>query len=255
MKVMFLDRHWRIKAYSSLEESMGGLIHAATAIMASSSRCLDIAAANLANLSTPGYKTVATVRRTLSGSSLTFSEQLEQTRTQLDQGKLISTGRTFDIAVMGQGFLAVRAGDVVSYRRNGQFTRTRDNLLVTLDGGILQQASGGDLNVTAQRPEIVEDGTVLEEGRATGRIGLFSPADGEKVQSLDGASFDLGASPVTAESAAVRQGFLEASNVDTGNEMVTMMAALRQSEAGAKLVQTYDELLGKAFTTLGQSGR
>lgn len=234
---------------------MGGLIDAATAIMASSSRRLDVAATNVANLSTPGYKAVGITRRATSDAASTFAEQLEQTRAQLDQGKLISTGRTFDIAVMGQGFLAIRVGGAVSYTRNGQFTRTRDDLLVSPDGGILQQAGGGDLIVKAQSPEILEDGTVLEEERATGRIGLFAPADGEKVQSLDGASFDLGTSPVTAESAAVRQGFLEASNVDTGNEMVTMMAALRQSEAGAKLVQTYDELLGKAFTTLGQGGR
>lgn len=234
---------------------MGGLIEAATAIMASSARQLDATASNVANLNTPGFKAVGLSRPVPSASAPNFSDQLERSRIRLEQGKLISTGRSYDLAVMGQGFLAVRNGDAIAYIRNGQFARTRDNLLVSIEGGVLQQANGGDAIVSAQTPEILEDGTIIEEGRATGRIGLFEPAAGEPVSSFDGATFDLGTSPVAARSAAVRQGFLEASNVDTGNEMVTMMAALRQSEAGAKLIQTYDELLGKAFTALGQTGR
>jgi flagellar basal-body rod protein FlgG len=48
---------------------------------------------------------------------------------------------------------------------------------------------------------------------------------------------------------------IENSNVSVGDEMVTMMTALRQSEGGARLVQVYDDLLGRALSTLGQSGK
>jgi flagellar basal-body rod protein FlgG len=48
---------------------------------------------------------------------------------------------------------------------------------------------------------------------------------------------------------------VEASNVAMGEEMVTMMAALRQAENGARIVQLYDDLLGRAITTFGQGGR
>jgi len=52
-----------------------------------------------------------------------------------------------------------------------------------------------------------------------------------------------------------RQGMTENSNVEIGEEMVAMMATLRQSEGGARLVQVYDDLLGRALSTLGQSGK
>jgi flagellar basal-body rod protein FlgG len=48
---------------------------------------------------------------------------------------------------------------------------------------------------------------------------------------------------------------VEASNVSVGDEMVTMMASLRQAESGSRLVQTYDDLLGRAITTFGQGGQ
>ena len=37
--------------------------------------------------------------------------------------------------------------------------------------------------------------------------------------------------------------------------MVATMLALRQADAGSKLFQTYDDLLGRAITTLGEAGR
>ncbi|WCM29993.1 hypothetical protein NDN01_25485 [Sphingomonas sp. QA11] len=76
------------------------------------------------------------------------------------------------------------------------------------------------------------------------------------IEAIDGSLFRLGTGE--AEEVAdplVRQGMTEASNVSVGDEMVTMMAALRQAESGARLVQTYDDLLGRAITTFGQSGR
>jgi flagellar basal-body rod protein FlgG len=48
---------------------------------------------------------------------------------------------------------------------------------------------------------------------------------------------------------------IEASNVSLGDEMVAMMTALRQAESGARLAQLYDDLMGRAITTLGESKR
>ena len=48
---------------------------------------------------------------------------------------------------------------------------------------------------------------------------------------------------------------VESSNVSLGDEMVSTMAVMRQSEMGARLVQVYDDLLGRAITSFGQGGR
>ncbi len=48
---------------------------------------------------------------------------------------------------------------------------------------------------------------------------------------------------------------LESSNVSLGDEMIGMMGALRSADTGARLVQVYDDLMGKAISAFGQSAR
>jgi flagellar basal-body rod protein FlgG len=58
-----------------------------------------------------------------------------------------------------------------------------------------------------------------------------------------------------ATSVRLRQGMVEGSNVSLGSEMVTMMTAVREAESGARLLQVYDDLIGRAITTFGQGVR
>ena len=51
--------------------------------------------------------------------------------------------------------------------------------------------------------------------------------------------------------AVVRQGMLEASNVSLGDEMTHTMVAVLQAESAAKLIQLYDELMGRAASVFG----
>jgi flagellar basal-body rod protein FlgF len=53
----------------------------------------------------------------------------------------------------------------------------------------------------------------------------------------------------------VQQGAYEASNVTTGDEMVLMMEALRRAEAGQRVMNVYDDLLGRAVTSFGENVR
>jgi flagellar basal-body rod protein FlgF len=50
----------------------------------------------------------------------------------------------------------------------------------------------------------------------------------------------------------IRQGTLEASNVVNGADMVSIMESMRRAEVGQKLVHTYDDMLGRVISTLGQ---
>jgi flagellar basal body rod protein FlgG len=58
-----------------------------------------------------------------------------------------------------------------------------------------------------------------------------------------------------APSPSVRQGALESANVEMSEEVITMMAALRRAEAGARVVQAYDTLTGQALSTFGRVQR
>jgi flagellar basal-body rod protein FlgG len=128
--------------------------------------------------------------------------------------------------------------------------------LTTPLGHRLQQAGGGDIVVQDGRIEIAADGTILEDGRPVARIALYLPGNETELRPEGGSLFSFGAAePQEVGAPQLRQGALETSNVTLGDEMVSMMAALRQAESGARLVQVYDDLLGRAITTFGQGGR
>jgi flagellar basal-body rod protein FlgG len=177
-------------------------------------------------------------------------------RADLAQGKVSNTGNPLDLAIGSDGFFQLRNGDDLFYSRQGQFKLAADGTVVTPQGYALQQAGGGDLVLDGAGVNILADGTVLDGERPVGRIGVFSPSAGAAVQPLDGSLLRF-AGNVGEEVAEphLRQGMIEASNVSVGDEMVTMMASLRQAETGARLVQTYDDLLGRAITAFGQGGR
>lgn len=127
-----------------------------------------------------------------------------------------------------------------------------DGSVVNSQGFVLQ-SDGGDLILKVAAPEILQDGTVLENGLPIGRIAIHLPQDGEQLQPVSGSLFaDNGQNLRMMEAPVLRQGFVEASNVSMASEMVTMMAAMRQAETGAKIIQVYDDLLGRALTTFGQ---
>jgi flagellar basal-body rod protein FlgF len=235
---------------------MSGLIESATAILSVSERRLEVAAGNVANISTPGFKRKVGFSDLLQSNSPDVHQSLLSLRSDFAQGALVSTGNPLDLAISGDGFFQLRAGDRLIYSRQGQFRVGSDGAVVTPQGYVLQQAGSGDLVLDHAAVSILEDGTVLDHGAPVARIGLFSAADPQAMTPVGESHFAApGGIMENAQSAIVRQGMVEGSNVSLGDEMVSTMAVMRQSEMGARLVQVYDDLLGRAITSFGQGGR
>lgn len=236
---------------------MSGLIESATAILCASQRRLEVAAHNVANISTPGYKRQVGFSRLLASRVPGLEpEQAVAISRDFSPGKLGSTGNPLDVAIGGDGMFQLRAGDSLVYSRQGQFSLAEDGTVVTPQGYVLQQAGGGDLVLDRAAVTILEDGTVLDDGVPVARLGVYAAADPAALEAMGESYFTASAEGMAPVSGATfRQGMVESSNVEIGDEMVTMMASLRQSEIGARLVQTYDELLGRAISTFGQGGR
>jgi len=230
---------------------MSGLIESAAAILSASERRLEVAAHNVANVSTPGYKRSVGFSQILAAARESNTLPDIVARNDFAQGKLISSGNPLDLAVSGSGFFQVRAGDQLLYTRQGQFRRVENGTVVSAQGHVLQQAGGGDLVLENAAVQILGDGTVLDRGRPVGRVGLSAPAAGVTLNAVGESHFATGGVMEEVAEPMIRQGMVESSNVSMGDEMVTMMAAMRQAEGGARLVQVYDELMGRALTTLG----
>ena len=232
--------------------AMTGIIDSAAMAMSAASRKTEIAAINIANVSTPGFKRI--MRPPAADPTAGFTGALSRIRADLSSGKTIETGRRLDLAINGTGFFRLRVGDRILYSRQGGFSRAADGTLVTPQGYALQQAGGGDLVATGQDVTIQADGTVVDGDRPIGRIAAYQPSGDTSALPLDGSLFDVtdgGADEVATTS--LRPGALEASNVSLGDEMISTMAAMRDAETGAKLVQVYDDLMGKAIQTFGQT--
>jgi flagellar basal-body rod protein FlgG len=127
---------------------------------------------------------------------------------------------------------------------------------VNAQGLALQAADGGDLVFPNAAVTIQSDGLVMDGDHPIARIGVYQPPAGVQPKPIGGSLFTVPEDAVQeVASPQLRQGTLEGSNVALADEMVSMMDALRQAEGGARLVQTYDDLMGKAIATLGQGTR
>lgn len=231
---------------------MADLIESARAILSVSERRMEATANNVANLTTPGFKAQKLYSEVFSDVSTLAPRQSEAVRADLAQGKLTKTNNPLDLAIGGAGFFRLMSADgSLVYSRQGQFRRDGEGRLVNAQGMALQAADGGDIVLASPDAEIRTDGTLLVDGAAVARIGLFQPAEGTVPAPMSGSLFAFD-EPEEVREPQLHSGMVEASNVALADEMVALMEAMRSAEGGARLVQTYDELMGKAINTFGQ---
>lgn len=236
---------------------MAGLMDSATAILSSVERRLEVTAQNVANAATTGYK-----RQISFTDALGFAEgsgvSAGRTRHVADfgQGRLVESGSRLDLAIFGPGLFRLRDGDAFVYTRGGSFTLGEGGLLIDPAGRALQMDGGGDVEVHDPEFSVLPDGTLLEHGIPTGRIGLFEASDMAALSAIGGSLFAADHAGMEAAGASeIRQGFVEKSNVVMSDEMIAMTASLRQAEGGGRLIQFYDQLIGQAITTFSRNGK
>jgi flagellar basal-body rod protein FlgF len=232
---------------------MTDFMDAASAVLASAQRRVEVAAQNVSNMTTPGYRRRVSFEQALSAAGAGGGLPANTTSTDFHPGKPNNTGATLDLAISGAGFFTVRNGDETLYTRDGQFHLDQDGKVVTQGGMPVQLEGGGDLVLKGGQIVISLDGSVTEDGDAIGRLALTEFVYPPQPAQVDGGLFTSTADNLTsAKSSTVGQGVLESSNVSLGDEMVSIMQTLRSAEAGQKLVNVYDDLMGRAISTFGQ---
>lgn len=217
---------------------------------------------NLANASTPGFRAdlmafrAVPIRNEAAASTRVFA--LEATA-GFDHaaGTLQQTGRPLDVAVRGQGWIAVQGLDGnEAYTRAGSFQVSADGTLQTM-GGLPVLSEGGPIQVPANSElNIGDDGTVSAKapGQApvqVGRIKLVDPPPGELNKGADGLVRTATGEPAAGEPRVrLAAGALESSNVNVVEAMVGMIALSRQFEMQMKMMQTADQNAQRAQSLL-----
>ena len=236
---------------------------------------LDAISNNLANVSTNGYKRAGVVFADLiyqnlrqagaasseqttlpTGLQVGLGVQPVATTRSFTQGNLQQSSNPLDLAIRGNGFFQIQLPDGTSgYTRDGSFQVDAQGQLVTNAGYAVQP--GITIPANAQSVTIAADGTVS--------VTLPGQAQAQQVGQLQLASFvnPAGLEPkgmnLFAETAAsgtpnagapganglgsLQQGYVETSNVNVVEELVSMIQTQRAYELNSKAIQTSDQML------------
>lgn len=209
---------------------------------------------NLANASTTGFRAELAAFRAVpvvGGSGLpTRAFVVEQsTGADLRSGPLQQTGNDLDVAIDGSGWLAVQVAGGEAYTRNGALSIDSTGILKTRSGQIVM-GEGGVLTVPENtRVSIAPDGTVTgaaldnpAQSVEIGKLKLVNPAANQIEKGSDGL-FRLrnGQAAQPDENVRLASGALEGSNVNTVDELVSMISTQRHYDLQVKLMQTASE--------------
>lgn len=199
------------------------------------------------------------------------------------QGSLTETGRWLDAAIDGEGFYSVRRPDgTVGYTRNGSFKLGMNGTTVMLcsaDGYPVLDVNGqaisfpatydtanlafdqfGNLTYTPNKNPLDQNGNVVAtpNNPTTQRIAtlaltqfnnpagllklsgsLFQATDASGAPRLEATDTNLKRSRIVAQ-------YVEASNVQTADEIVNLIVTQRAYEMNSKVIQASDEMLQQA---------
>lgn len=238
---------------------------------------LDTITNNLANAATTGYKREGATSRAfddvlgvkIKDSSVSYVIQeignmnlgvkIGENYTDYKQGSFKETGNTYDLALAGNGFFAVsftnkNGEEMTKYTRDGSFTTDVDGVLRTKDGDYVLNDGGGQITIPTDAADVVVDemGNIYADGDLVDTLGI---TDFENYDYLEKYGENMYTPVEGAEEiesvAAVRQGYLEMSNINAVSEMVEMIAITRAFEANQKAVQTADSMIEKSVNTVG----
>ncbi|WP_347257872.1 flagellar basal-body rod protein FlgF [Methylocaldum sp.] len=210
---------------------------------------------NLANANTPGFRADFEQIRSMpvfgNGYPSRVYAMTERPGVDLSTGSLQTTGRDLDVAINGDGWLAVQAKDgSEAYTRAGDLHITPAGQLVTGSGLPVLGNAGPIAIPPAQKVEIGSDGTIsiIPQGaNATAlaildRIKLVKPEKSQLEKGEDGLMRIKDGTPVEATNEVqLVTGSLEGSNVSTVEEMVQMIELAREFEYQIKMMKTVED--------------
>ncbi|WP_375396734.1 flagellar basal-body rod protein FlgG [uncultured Sphingomonas sp.] len=230
---------------------------------------------NLANVNTTGYKRDRASFATLSyqtitaagaqssseskyatGLNLGTGVRIQGTARVDTQGSMQTTGNSLDMALDGDGYFQVQLpGGKLGYTRAGNFSRSPEGLLVTSEGyqvmpgitvpqGTTAITVGGDGTVSATVAGQTEPAALgqIQVASFANAAGLQSTGDNYLAETAASGAANLGI-PGQDGRGTIRQGMLEASNVNVVEELVDMIETQRAYEVNSKMISATDDML------------
>ena len=221
---------------------------------------LDVAANNVANAGTAGFRADhAVFREVLAQATAPSSNgapqppparnlrysRVDALAPDTTSAPTLSTGRNLDVAVRGDGWLSVQTDQGVRYTRAGALQVARDGTLVMHSGAPYLDGSGYPIRVPPDGTDttVGPDGAVMVGGATVGRLKLVAFPD-PTVLSREGALLHKlvdGSDPPAASTATLQAGALEMSNVSPVQSMIEIVSASRGFEACERAIDAFKQ--------------
>ena len=210
---------------------------------------------NLANVSTTGFHRDLEQARSMPVFGDTLPSRAyamtERPATDFAPGPMQETGRDLDVAVKGDGWIAVQAPDgSEAYTKTASLNVDALGVLRTANG-MAVVGNGGPIAVPPEEKiEVGQDGTIsirsMGEGPAVmavvDRIKMVKPDLTNMTKGTDGLIHTRDGQPAAADATVqVESGFLEGSNVNAVEEMTSVMSLSKQFELHIKMMTTAKE--------------
>lgn len=215
--------------------------YAACAGLQAQSQALELVANNLANINTTGYRAQQALFRSLLSDAIAGSTDplnravndfsvLGGSQTDLSAGNLERTGNSLDLAIEGRGFFAVQSQAGTVYTRNGNFQISPKGQLTTAAGDLVL-GEQGPIAVPGGAISIGPDGTLTSEGAVAGKLRIVEFAAGTALVPLGKSYYSVPQKQARpAAQSYVREGMLEASNVNSVSAVVQLISIQRRAE-------------------------
>lgn len=236
----------------------------------------DVAANNLANARTVGFKPDITATRQraavrqeddLQGipsnvmlERLGGGVLLNRNRTSFEQGNLDAAG-PLDLGFQGDGFFVVResvngGSDRIRLSRDGRMTRNSEGILVQAGSGMpVLDAQNRPILLPSGPVQISGDGMIRQGNTEIARIRLVSVPNKDRLTKMGNSLFQApndavaGMRPATG---VVKQGYVEQGAIDEIKAMMEVTDAGRDVDASLSMIQQQDRMMDRAINTLGR---
>ena len=216
---------------------------------------LDMLANNIANASSPGFKTdresfslylSQEATNSPDGATPTVQPVIERQWTDFTQGSITATGNQLNLALNGKGFFVANAPSGPVYTRDGSFQLSKQGELQTMEGYPIQGQDGRPIQLDSSKPvDIGPDGMVRQDGQDVSQISVVDFQDPTALAKQGNNYFRIDVStvqPALAASTQVQQGNLEGANSQPAESAVRLVSVLRQFESLQKALAIGNEM-------------
>jgi flagellar basal-body rod protein FlgF len=216
---------------------------------------MDTIAQNLANADTTGYKKDGMsfqdylmpqdmISPDPDGRVMTA---LSSFNTNFSQGNFVKTDNPLHLAVDGSGMIALEGN---RYTRRGDFVKDSKGYLTT-STGVKVLGQKGPIRLPEGMVSVGGSGQISVDGTLVDTIRVKDFPQTDSLTKAGESAFTATQSGVPSKS-VLKQGYLEKSNVDAIQEMVSMIETSREFEAYQKVIQTFDQAASKVNNDIGR---